>query len=298
MTFEQRPIPRHVSFSSKNTYTQCGERYRLEVVYKVPTPPGWWNVGGTAAHTLTELYDRRMFDDTVEIPSFEEAFDQELQTVLEKNPTFTEADLKGAKKGTEGKEFWLRNGPKYVKNYLDWQTRVPWDIAVIDGLPAIELPLELTLLDGTPFIAYVDRVYQMRDGGTYVTVDIKSGANKPDTNDQVVDYSTGIEEQFGISVPWGTFINLRSGQHSQLVPTKRGDLEKMTYAYGGFNDLRQAGIFLPNRKKECAWCPVRDYCYAAGGGLANEVPRPWEMGEIVVRAPYTEPVPEEEEVHD
>lgn len=289
--FEQQPIAPHVSFSSKNTYTACGERSRLETVFKVPTQPGWWNVGGTAAHTLTELHDRRIFDADVEIPTFEIAFEMELEAVLEKgrksNPDLTEADLKGAKKGVEGKDFWLRNGPKYVKNYLDWRDKVPWDIALIEGeIPAIELPLEFQLLDGTPFVAYIDRVYQMRADSSLVVVDLKSGANKPETADQVVDYATGLRFQFGLDVPWGTFVDLRSGQHSALVPTRRGDIEKMTYVYGGYDDLRKAGMFLPNRRKDCAWCPVRDYCYAAGGALSNEVPRPWEMEPIVVRAKY------------
>lgn len=290
--FEPHSLPAHVSFSAKNTYIECGERFRLEKVYKIPTAPGWWNVGGTAAHTLTELQDRKMLGEDIEIPTFEEAFEIELQNVLEKHEGMTEDDIRSAKKGTENKDFWLRNGPIYVKNYLDWQRRVPWDIAIFNDLPAIELPLDFELLDGTPYIGYIDRIYQMREDKSYVVVDLKSGANKPATSDQLVDYSVGLDEQYGIHADWGTFVDLRNGQHSQLVPTRRGNLEDMTYVYGGFKAARDDGFFLPNRggggfgRSQCTYCPVRDYCYAAGGSRRDEVPRPWEAPPLVVRPRY------------
>lgn len=303
--FEPHSLPYHVSFSSKNSYIECGERFRLEKVYKIPTAPGWWNVGGTAAHTLTEIEDRRMMGEDIELPTFEEAFEIELQNVLEKNEGMTEDDFRSAKKGTEDKDFWLRNGPLYVNRYLTWRDRVPWDIAVIDGKPAIELPLEFELLDGTLYIGYVDRLYQMREDKSYVVVDIKSGANKPATSDQLVDYSVGIHEQFGIKAAWGTFVDLRTGQHSQLVPTGRGNLEDMTYVYGGFKAARNDGFFLPNRggggfgRSQCTYCPVRDFCYAAGGAQRDQVPRPWEAPPLVIRPRYDSDTDVlEEEVND
>lgn len=301
---EPHPLPHHVSFSSKNSYMECGERFRLEKVYKIPTAPGWWNVGGTAAHTLTELEDRKMMGEDVEIPTFVEAFEIELQNVLEKNEGMTEDDFRSAKKGSENKDFWLRNGPIYVQNYRNWQGRVPWDIAIIDGKAAIELPLEMELLDGTVFIGYIDRVYQMRDDKSFVVTDLKSGANKPATSDQLVDYSVGLDEQFGIHANWGTFVDLRTGQHSQLVPTRRGNLEDMTYVYGGFKAARNDGFFLPNRggggfgRSQCTYCPVKDFCYAAGGACRDQVPRPWEAPPLVIRPRYDDSNVEIEEVEN
>jgi hypothetical protein len=291
---EPHPLPAHVSFSAKNAYMECGERFRLEKVYKIPIAPGWWNVGGTAVHTLTELHDRKMMGQDVEIPPFPDAFEIELERVLSKpeNEGMSEDDFRSAKKGTENKDFWLRNGPRYVENYLGWRVRAPWDIVMIGDEPAIELPLQFQLLDGTLYIGYVDRLYQMRDDKSFIVVDVKSGANKPATSDQLVDYAVGIHEQYGINPTWGTFVDVRNGQNSALVPTRRGNLEDMTYVYGGFRAARNDGFFLPNRggggfgRSQCVYCPVKDYCYAAGGGLANEVPRPWEASPLVIRPPY------------
>lgn len=53
--FPAFPLPEHISYSAISG--DCGERTRLERVYRVPQPPSWALVGGSAFHSATEIID-------------------------------------------------------------------------------------------------------------------------------------------------------------------------------------------------------------------------------------------------
>lgn len=57
-TFLPHPVPKHLSYSQATTLADCGERYRLERIFRVPTPPSWAAVGGKAMHLASEWIDR------------------------------------------------------------------------------------------------------------------------------------------------------------------------------------------------------------------------------------------------
>ena len=50
-------IPEHVSYSAFTTWLECGYLYFLSRVVEVPEQPAIWNLGGSAVHKATELYD-------------------------------------------------------------------------------------------------------------------------------------------------------------------------------------------------------------------------------------------------
>lgn len=52
----------HVSYSAMNDWLKCGKFYQLKRLLQLPEKPAWWNVGGHAVHTATEMYDRRRFE--------------------------------------------------------------------------------------------------------------------------------------------------------------------------------------------------------------------------------------------
>lgn len=51
------PVPAHLSYSQVSGINTCGERYRLERVFKIPQVPRWALVGGSAFHESTEALD-------------------------------------------------------------------------------------------------------------------------------------------------------------------------------------------------------------------------------------------------
>jgi hypothetical protein len=44
------------SHSQLKTYLECGKRYELEKVHRVPRRPGMWLPAGTAVHRAVERY--------------------------------------------------------------------------------------------------------------------------------------------------------------------------------------------------------------------------------------------------
>ena len=64
MTDEYEPpagLPRHMSPSQMQNLLDCGERYRLERVVRVPARPMFAGVGGSVVHRITEDLDRDWF---------------------------------------------------------------------------------------------------------------------------------------------------------------------------------------------------------------------------------------------
>ena len=50
-------MPEHISYSSLTTWLECGWLYFLSRIANAPEKPAIWNLGGSAVHKATELYD-------------------------------------------------------------------------------------------------------------------------------------------------------------------------------------------------------------------------------------------------
>lgn len=55
-------LPAHVSYSSLTTYLDCGWKYYLTRIMKAAEQPTWYLAGGSAVHTATEMYDKKLFE--------------------------------------------------------------------------------------------------------------------------------------------------------------------------------------------------------------------------------------------
>lgn len=55
-------LPVHISYSSLTTWLDCGWKYYLSRIEKIPEKPAWYFVGGSAVHAATEKYDLELFD--------------------------------------------------------------------------------------------------------------------------------------------------------------------------------------------------------------------------------------------
>ena len=57
-------LPKHISYSSFNTWLECGWKYKLTKLDQVPEKHAVWFTGGSAVHKATELFDKGELDDT------------------------------------------------------------------------------------------------------------------------------------------------------------------------------------------------------------------------------------------
>ena len=54
-------LPKHISYSSFNTWLECGWKYNLTKLHDVPEKYAVWFTGGSAVHKATERYDKLDF---------------------------------------------------------------------------------------------------------------------------------------------------------------------------------------------------------------------------------------------
>lgn len=57
----------YLSFSSFNTLTECGEKYRITRLLRVEEGPAFWFAGGTAFHSACDAVDYALLEDQ-EVP--------------------------------------------------------------------------------------------------------------------------------------------------------------------------------------------------------------------------------------
>jgi len=268
--------PPRLSHSSLSTYTECGEKWRLTKLYKVPEESWLATVAGSAVHEVTEILDLKeigLHDGPV--PTFKEVFDREI----------ADADAKGTKLRVSGKKllkpgmgggpnkkdyaWWLEFGPQMIEDWTTWKAEMDWTLATMpDGTPGIEIDLSQPMA-GRPFKGFIDRLY-ITGMGELVIIDLKSG-NLPRNDLQLGEYRVGLLRQHGLLADWGAYWMGTTGQLTSLKDLSRYSEGYIDHLYEmGWRGI-EAGVFLPNLSSSCVTCGVRDFCAPFGGVESHRV---------------------------
>ena len=269
----------HLSFSALTTFQDCGERYRLTRVVKVPETSGWARVGGSAFHTASENLDKADFGVPTDGPiDFDAAFDLEIQKSEERYGPRAEWKASGrASKAwpeKEGERWWRENGPLMLQRYRTWQRNAPLDIWIDPhGNPAIEIKVSFTL-GTTPVEGYIDRVYQTRDTKPrLILVDLKTG-REPKGIDQLGIYRLGLRATLGVDVNLGSYYMAKEALSTPPADLTVFDNGRLEYEFSQAFRLIKAGEFIPNRGMLCDHCGVRRYCSKVDGEESKKY-LPW-----------------------
>jgi hypothetical protein len=268
---------KHLSWSRLQTYSDCGEKYRLTYVEKVPREPqGYW-IGGGAIHDaiqwaesgdlVQEFLEGGALTESKSRQALEEWFLHRFDELLE------EAGGRDAVRwaGRKTKEFpdgeddrwWHKSGPMMLRRFLevrmaDHESGVRlWDRSVERSL-VTELP------SGTTLSARVDVLLAVDTDGTPFIRDYKAG--KPGGADplQLVNYAWLIGEALGILPRRGEFCYLRAVDVKKRV--REFDLGPwledvdVPATFAQLEQLVDSGIFLIQPSSYCVSCPVRRYC--------------------------------------
>jgi CRISPR/Cas system-associated exonuclease Cas4 (RecB family) len=280
-------VPPHFSYSALSGYMQCGQRYYLEKIAKVPEVPSFWFVGGRAVHTLTEMYDvegEEKFQESGLDQLWAEVFTKEVEAQSKKFPDLTKWRTAGKKKvRPDGEDYlaWMDLGPQFVQNYIDWRSSSGWklwDEAVVGydhdtnfvemyG-PAVELPIDVKL-GGWKMLGSVDRVFEHPDSGALVVVDLKTGSRMPDNDLQLGTYAVGMEVQYGERPNFGAFFNPRLNKLSEIYNLSVYTVDYLSSLGVQLKTGVQNKVFLPHKSNFCKACSVNDACPAYGGKDAN-----------------------------
>lgn len=268
--------PSRLSYSSLNSYAECGERWRLERGHKIASGTWWATLAGSVIHELTEVWDRgHISEGTVTNPiTFEIHLDAEVAKAKERgneikaSGTLLKKHGKTGGPGKKDRDWWLIEGPLMIASYITWRKLTKWKIPTMwDGQLGIEIRLESPFADRA-HLGFIDRVFERPDG-ELVIVDIKSG-KEPASKLQLGVYRAAIAKQYGLDVQYGAYWMAGTGDIVGLWDLTDYSVDYIEAQYEMAWRGIEAGVFLPSVTNMCKGCGVRDYCRAVGGKKADE----------------------------
>lgn len=243
---------------SKSLDFDCGERFRLKRVVKVPTTPTIYQVFGTAFHTWTEMYDlgygRTEWPELLDHYVHKATQDSGYPLEQWDSPNPVPGSNQKAYEKFKG-EF----GLDILNKYVAWRLNTKWQIAT--DLPAdadgntdgIEYALTYTVGE-VEVIAYVDRIFT----NGYV-VDHKTGSKLRPTI-QLPGYMVGLRQK-GINATHGLYYEARKGTHTRPHPYTGWDEQRLAAIYEQQAKQQAAGIYIPRPSEDCSsFCSVRRHC--------------------------------------
>lgn len=278
-------LPEHVSHSQFTSWLRCQRAFFLERIAGAPKIPAWWLIGGSAVHEVTEHLDREALrlglephhlDVTLKLEQLTREKLTELVAAEEEKSGVTTSEWFAAGRGAgQGKQYWWENAPKMVQNWLQWRTLKGWQIAWSEDDDEIDHPLiewEFAIVIGGVTVKGAPDRVMVLPNGDWVVVDIKSGSSTPKEPLQLGLYAT-VLEMLGFPRPkYGTFVKVKDGESTPLVPLEKYDERYFTELFAGLRgqlDLAvSTGRFLPNVGDACRTCSVQNSCFAMDGALA------------------------------
>lgn len=171
------------------------------------------------------------------------------------------------KPNAEDLQWWYETGLSQLEAYAEWLDKTGWTPVVIDGVPAIELEL-VAEFGGVQVKGYLDCAYDMGTG-EILLVDYKTGSRTPATFMQLGLYASMLEIRTGVRPQLGAYYMTRKGQLSPTESLDRYSIEWLNRIMPRLARGIEYGIFVPNLGDYCGRCDVQQYCYAAGGDLAQ-----------------------------
>lgn len=262
--------PDHLSHSSREALERCAKSWMLKYLTPAPRRPALWAAGGVAVHEVTEAFDR--WDHTERPFDLESHWEILFGAQLDKARSAEPNENSWNRSPSEPIEVWNTNGPAFVRSYIDWRQRSPYEIwTTPDGSPAIELDVGGSLPGcPIPVHGYVDRIFRDPVLDKLIIVDLKTGKRPPTTVAQFATYAALVRVKYDVQADIGVAFMNRKG--TLATPWDLGGVtpESVGQVFGETWDKIQAGEFPADGfPKNCFVCDVSASCYAANGPLAH-----------------------------
>lgn len=255
----------YLSYSSLQSYLDCGERFRLERVMNAPTENAWWFIGGSAFHTASEYLDRGETTDTAE--AWNKAWDLEVSEVDTNQPIKAGGRVSKEWPNKEDGDWWNAKGPGMLDQYVKWRdSRLEegWQfLPTPGGGIAVELAIQVEFPD-VLVKGYIDRV-MVNDSGEVLVVDLKTGSHTPASSLQLGIYALGVQRHLGIQPTLGAYYMARKGELSELKSLLHYSEELVGRWFGSARKGIEEELFIPHVTSLCGTCGVAKYCAAVGG---------------------------------
>ena len=251
-------LPKHISYSSFNTWLECGWKYYLTKMYEVPEKHAVWFTGGTAVHKATELFDRGKFGDSNNLDElWNEVWFEQIKQDEEIYGDMNSWEFRGR----EDLTWWYGEGRWMLERWTEFMSPDHgWSVYE----DFIEKQYQVSI-EGTTVKLAIDRVLTDYDGNR-VLVDIKTGASSQRHPLQLAVYAWALSKE-GVSVDKAGFWDARTGNIS-LWNLDHLQPERVEEILTGFDKMRKTETFLPNMNS-CGRCGVLSYCKWMNGNKSK-----------------------------
>lgn len=269
MTVKQA-APEHLSYSQITEFLKCSHAWELKKLWKAPSLPSWYLIGGTVVHEVTADYDLHLHrtgeslgpEDLRDL--FEVAWDEQAALGVQVEPD--RSKWKAGGRGKEDADWWQKNGLKMVARWVDFREQSPFELLVADGEPAVEL--EMTAMRyGFPFRLGIDRLFRDPTSNQVVVVDLKTG-KEPNSPYQLAFYRDAVFERYGLQVDWGFYWMSRTGRLGRPHQLNGITLDMTARMAQNVRKGIEAELFTPNLGPLCDYCDVAKFCASVGGSPA------------------------------
>lgn len=261
-------LPR-MSHSRFQMFSECGEKYRLARIEKVPQTPGIYRVAGTVFHEWTDMFDTTPPWDTG--VSHEDWYTNRLLELIAEEEeksgfAFRQWDNPAHGKDVNEKardKFVTQVGPDMIRKYIDWRANTAWSIADMfeddDGtmVKGIEFECYFTI-QGVDNIAVVDRIFEIPETGELVAIDTKTWSKKRVTP-QLPTYLVGLRK-LGFNVVSAGYYEARRGECTPLKQYRHWNEERLAALHVQAAHMIAEQWFLPSPGDGCRMCDVRRHC--------------------------------------
>jgi putative RecB family exonuclease len=246
-----------LSFSSMDSFLQCGERYRLEKVVKVQQKRAWYLLGGSAVHTATELVD---LEGLAAEDAWATAWAQQLETLAPGEEVRAGGRASKAYPNKEDQSWWEVNGLAQVQSWVAWK-----DSRIAAGWTVDEVEVGFqVLIGGVPVRGFIDRVMTDPAGNAWV-VDLKTGVHSPAGTLQLGIYRHGLLAATGRDAIMGGYYMTRKGDISEPKSLLHYTEDRLADWLGKTRQAIESELFVPHVTSLCGSCSVAPYCAAVGG---------------------------------
>ena len=254
-------LPKHISYSSLNTWLECGWKYNLTKLEGVSEKHAVWFTGGSAVHKATERWDKGSYGVTSG-PSelWNDVWFNQVKEDEEANGDMN--DWQYAKR--EDMSWWYGEGLWMFERWINF-TNPDNGWKVYEDF--IEKEYEIPVGDTTIKMA-IDRVMVDGSDGKLVLLDIKTGASAQRHPLQLAIYAWALQKQ-GVHVDKAGYWDARTG-HISLWSIEHLGPEKIEEMLTTFDKARKAEIFLPNLSN-CGRCGVISYCKWMNGKNMQQI---------------------------
>ena len=152
-----------------------------------------------------------------------------------------------------------------VHNYYNWRMQNPnlevWRAP--DGTPGIELDMNVTIVGNVIVKGKIDRVFQDKNTGQLIIVDLKTG-KPPASGLQLAVYRLALDAQFGVSPDYGAYWMARGGTLDKVWNLNEYPIKMVSRWLRDTKKAIDMGVFIPHTGILCDYCGVRKHCYAFG----------------------------------